>query len=147
MDGARFERLQTRQELLYLDPSERYGLTRNAIAKAAKACGPKSVVVIDADVALAKKLKETKGLRLIGVWVGLGTIKEFETRIQDMIDRGEIEIPADESRESITRANTKKIVQEIEFGVTSGLFEFTILNSNEDNSLRELREAASYCFK
>lgn len=146
-DGAKFDRLQSKQKFLYIDPTERYGLTKDAISAAAENTGPESVVVVDADVDLAKKISETKGLRLIGVWVGLGTIKDFETRIQEMIDQEVIEIPPEDSRESVTRAKTKEIVQEIEFGITSGLFEFTILNDDTNKSLRELREAAAYCFK
>ena len=45
------------------------------------------------------------------------------------------------------RPLSREIVQEIEFGISSGIFEFTILNEDEETSLKQLSEAASYSFK
>jgi len=103
--------------------------------------------VIDANVELARKLAKVSGLRLIGVWVGLNSVDEFEKRLGAQFDSGELSIPEDETRESVIRARIREIVSEIEFGISSGIFEFTILNENEDESLKQLREASSYCFK
>jgi len=69
------------------------------------------------------------------------------------------------NEESYMRAKIKEIINEIDYGLGSGIFEFTILNNiqNTDNnasdttststsatsksSLVELKEAASYAFK
>jgi guanylate kinase len=146
-DGATFERLERREELLQVDASGRFGMTKTGILETAKQAGSDSVVVIDASVALAKQLEKTSGLRLVGVWVGLNSVSEFEKRLGSDIDRGQIVIPEDETKESVMRARVKEIVQEIEYGISSGIFEFTVLNENEENSLKQLREAAAYCFK
>jgi guanylate kinase len=144
-DGVTFERLQTRGEILTSDG--RYGITKEGILTATKGAETESVVVVDADVELAKKLTKMSGARLIGVWVGLNSVAEFENRVEAMIDGGEMEIPEDETKESVIRARIREIVQEIEFGISSGIFEFTILNENPEESIRELRDAANYSFK
>lgn len=146
-DGVTFERLQNRGEILEKDATGRYGTTREGILTAAAGSQTQSVVVVDANVALAKKLTSMTGARLIGVWVGLNSVNEFEQRIGKMVDSGEIQIPEDETRESVVRARIKEVVQEIEFGISSGIFEFTILNENDEDSLKQLREAANYSFK
>jgi len=146
-DPATFERLERRDDFLFLDPSERFGLTKENILSAAKECNEDSLVVIDADIDLAKKLKGLAGVRLVGVWVGLSSVNDFETRLEEQIDSGAIVVPEDESRESLIRARIRDIVQEIEFGISCGIFEFTIINQNEEQSLKQLREAAAYCFK
>lgn len=146
-DGVTFERLQNRGEILEMDPSGRYATTRDGILGATAGSETESVVVVDADVALAKKLTSMSGARLIGVWIGLISVKEFEQRIGDLVDNGEISIPEDETRESVVRARIREVVQEIEFGISSGIFEFTILNENDDESLKQLRDAANYSFK
>ena len=146
-DGVTFERLQNRGEILEKDASGRYAITRDGILSATAGSETESVVVVDANVSLARKLTSMTGARLIGVWVGLNSVKEFEQRIGEMVDNGEITIPEDESRESVVRARIREVVQEIEFGISSGIFEFTILNENEEESLKQLREAANYSFK
>ena len=105
------------------------------------------VVVVDANVDLAKELQRLSGTRLIGVWVGLQSVAEFEERIATGIASGEIPIPPDETKESVLRARIKDIITEIEYGLGSGIFEFTILNESPDQSLKELKEAAAYAFK
>jgi hypothetical protein len=146
-DGVTFERLLQRDEFLSVDPTGRYGLTKDGILTAAEDGGPDSVVVVDANVDVAKQLTKVGGLRLVGVWVGLSSMSEFESRLDSLINEGAITIPQDESRESVLRGRIRDIVQEIEYGISCGVFEFTILNENEDDSIKELREAAMYCFK
>lgn len=150
-DPATFERLEKRDDFLFVDPSERYGLTKEGILSSCKDCGADSVVVIDADVELARKLKSLAGVRLVGVWVGLNNVKDFERRLGEQVDTGVISIPEGEDRDSVIRARIRDIVSEIEFGISSGMFEFTIIltpdKDQEDDSLRQLQEAASYCFK
>jgi hypothetical protein len=142
-DGVTFERLQSRRELLMDDG--RFGLTKDAILTAA---ADQQAVVVDADVDLAKKLVQgLAGTRLIGVWVGLNSVGEFEERLLADIDSGKVPIPPEESRDSVLRARVKDIINEIDYGLSSGIFEFTILNDNAEKSLKELKEAAGYCFK
>lgn len=144
-DGSRFEQLESKNAILHTDASGRFGLSTDGILEASTS--PKdSVVVVDADVELTKKLVKIGGLRLVSVWVGLGSVAEFESRLKSMIDSGEISIDEDETKESVIRARVREIVQEIEYGISSGIFEFTILNVDEQESLRELKAAAAYCF-
>lgn len=148
-DAATFERLEQRSELLTVQ-EERYGLTASnliASAKQAAEAASDKVVVVDADVALAKRITKVGGLRLVGVWVGLDSVGEFEQRLKASIEDGSIKIPEDETPESVVRARIKEIVKEIEYGLSSGIFEFTVLNQNADESVKQLQQAGSYCFK
>lgn len=146
-DAIKFERLEKRDEFLALDPTGRYGITKEAILAAAMESGPDSVVVVDADVKLAKKLTKLGGVRLVGAWVALDSVAEFETRLGAMIDSGAIAVSEEEGKASVIRARVREIIQEIEFGISSGIFEFTIINQDENASLKQLKEAAEYCFK
>ena len=144
-DPANYERIDQRDEFLSVKEN-RFGYTKEGILAAAKSAGDRSVVVVDADVDFAKKLTAIPGLRLVGVWVGLTSVDEFEKRLEARIDSGDIELPEDETRESVVRARIREIVKEIEYGISSGVFEFTILNKDEDSSVKQLKEASSYCF-
>jgi guanylate kinase len=144
-DGATFDRMLQKEEFLQVDPTNRYGVTKDGILTAGKAGD--SVVVVDANVDLAKKLAKISGARLIGVWVGLDSVDKFESRLQEQIQNGQVEIPDDETEDSIIRAKVREIVKDIEYGIVSGIFEFTILNDNPDDSIKELKTAAEYCFK
>jgi guanylate kinase len=147
-EGATFERLEQRDDFLEIDPTGRFGLTKEGILTAAKPTeDAEQVVVVDADVDLARKLTKLSGARLIGVWVGLDTVEKFESRLQAQVDSGKLQVPEDESRESVVRSKVKEIVKDIEYGIVSGIFEFTILNDDPENSFKELKEAAEYCFK
>lgn len=112
----------------------------------------KNVVVVDASVELAKKLTTTNlsaNTRFISVWVGLNSVSDFEARLEQDIASGVLVVPEDDSKESFLRGKIKDIINEIDFGLGSGIFEFTILNDATDpeKSLMELKEAASYAFK
>ena len=48
---------------------------------------------------------------------------------------------------TVQRDNNEEIISEIEYGLSSGIFEFKVLNENDEQSLKELREAAAYAFK
>ena len=146
-DAAVFERFEQRGELLTVVDG-RYGLTSSNLVSSAKdAATNNKVVVVDANVALAKQLANTGGIRLVGVWVGLDSVQDFEQRLQAAISDGSIAIPDDETPESVIRARIKEIVKEIEYGLSSGIFEFTVLNRDPAESVRQLQQAGSYCFK
>ena len=105
------------------------------------------MVVLDVDVNLAKKLTTIAGMRIVGVWVGLDTLNKFEQGLTEQMEQGTMTVPSDETPESLLRAKIREIVKDIEYGVVSGIFEFTIINDDFEESLVQLKEAASYCFK
>uniref|UniRef100_A0A7S3KXT1 Guanylate kinase-like domain-containing protein n=1 Tax=Amphora coffeiformis TaxID=265554 RepID=A0A7S3KXT1_9STRA len=146
-DPATYERLDQRSELLSVVDG-RYGLTAaNLVASAKEAATSNKVVVVDASVPLAQQLTKVAGLRLVGVWVGLDSVQDFETRIKADIANGKITIPEDDTAESVIRARIKDIVKEIEYGLSSGIFEFTVLNRDPETSIKQLQQAGNYCFK
>ena len=148
-----YEQLESRNKILKEDFTGRYGLTQDSILKSAgkykNEDGEESdqVIVIDADVNLSKKLTSLGGIRLVGVWVGLDSLEKFENNLKDQITSGEIPISEGENAESVRRTKIREIVQDIEYGVVSGIFEFTVLNDDFDDSLLQLKNAAEYCFK
>lgn len=128
-DAVKFERLEQRGELLDTDASGRYALSREGVLEAAakatsesgtKGDMSKKVVVVDADVTLARQLVNLSGARLIGVWIGLDDLEKFESRLKAKIASGGITIPDDETKESILRAKVRQVVKDIEYGVVSG---------------------------
>lgn len=146
-----YEKLVSRDEILQVDPSGRYALTKDGILSAAKKAqndeGIDQVVVVDADVNLCKKLVNIGGARLVGVWVGLDAVEKFESNLVKLLDSGEIKIPENETKETVLRAKLREIVKDIEYGVVSGIFEFTVLNDDFDESMSQLKSAADYCFE
>ena len=146
--GAQFEVMERRGEFLKKDPSGRYALSKESILNAVTSNEEKQkAVVIDADVELAKRLASLEGARIIGVWVGLDSIEKIQTRIEMQLESGQIKIPPGETRDGILRSRVKQIVQDIEYGVISGIFEFTILNDDLEQSTQEIKAAAEYCFR
>ena len=157
-DGVKFEQLEAREEFLAVDG--RFGLAKDGVleaaSKASKASSApgeegeegtsKKVVVVDADVDLAKKLVNLSGARLVGVWIGLDDLDKFESRLKAKIASGAVAIPEDETEETVLRAKVRQVVKDIEFGVVSGVFEFTILNEDVEESVTQLKDAANYCF-
>ena len=86
-------------------------------------------------------------IRVVGVWVGLDTLDKFEGRLEAQVQTGDLVVAEDETPESAVRAKLRQIVKDIEYGVVSGVFEFTILNDDVEKSYAQLKEAANYCFK
>ena len=146
-----YEQLVSKDEILQMDESNRYALTKEGILSAARKPNTgenvDQVVVVDADVNLSKKLVNLGGTRIVGVWVGLDELEKFESNLSDQLDAGMIPIPETETKESILRGKIREIVKDIEYGVVSGIFEFTILNDDFENSLVQLKNAANYCFE
>lgn len=144
-DGANFERLEKRREMLMVDETGRYGITEKSIINTNTTAD--SAIVIDADVESAQKLSTASGLRIIGVWVGLDATKKFEARLKEQLATGVLTIPDGEEESAFLRTKVDEIVKDIEIGVLSGIFEFTILNDDVEQSTTELKDAAEYCFK
>ena len=146
-----YEKLVSKDEILQVDKSGRYALTKDGILSAAMKAKSEEdvgqVVVVDADVNLCKKLVMIGGSRIVGVWIGLDSVDKFESNLKKLLASGEIPIPENETEESVLRAKIREIVKDIEYGVVSGIFEFTILNDDFDESLSQLKSAADYCFE
>jgi hypothetical protein len=92
-------------------------------------------------------LTKLSELRIVGVWVGLDALEKFEVRIKEQIESGAIPVPEGESADTVRRTKLREIVKDIEYGVVSGIFEFTVLNDDFENSLMELKSAAEYCYQ
>jgi len=150
-----YEQLLAKEEILQVDDTGRYALTKDGILSAGRKPNNVNedendigqVVVVDADVKLCKKLVNVSGARLVGVWIGLDELEKFELNLNKQLDSGAIPIPDDETKESVLRAKIREIVKDIEYGVVSGIFEFTVLNDDFDKSLLQLKSAADYCFE
>lgn len=146
-----YEQLLDKNEVLEVDPTGRYAMTKEGILSAARK--PQEgeekdqVVVVDADVNLCKKLVTLGGTRLVGVWIGLDQVEKFESNLEKELENGGITIPENETKESVLRAKRREIVKDIEYGVVSGIFEFTVLNDDIEKSMMQLKTAADYCFK
>jgi len=145
--------LENRNEILQVDITGRYGLTKSSLLDAAGKYMNENgeemdqVVVIDANVELSKKLTNLGGIRLVGVWVALDELDKFELGLKKQVESGKIPVPEGETPDSVRRAKIREIVKDIEYGVVSGIFEFTVLNDDFDDSLLQLKNAAEYCFK
>mmetsp|Transcript_32922 Transcript_32922/g.49705 ORF Transcript_32922/g.49705 Transcript_32922/m.49705 type:complete len:556 (-) Transcript_32922:45-1712(-) len=144
-DNANFERLERRNEILMTDETGRYGITEKSIMNTNTTAN--SAIVIDADVESAQEISRMAGLRIIGVWVGLDSTQKFEDRLKEQLATGSLSIPDGETEAAFLRAKVDEIVKDIEIGILSGIFEFTILNNDVEQSVQELKEAANYCFK
>mmetsp|Transcript_30733 Transcript_30733/g.35037 ORF Transcript_30733/g.35037 Transcript_30733/m.35037 type:complete len:546 (+) Transcript_30733:8-1645(+) len=145
VNAINFELLESKDEFLMTDQTGRYGLTGQSILDTNTT--DDSVVIIDADTSVVKKLSMVAGIRLIGVWVSLDATEKFEDRLKTQIAQGMLTIPEDESESSFIRKKIKEVVSDIEYGITSGIFEFTILSDDQEKSIKELKDAASYCFR
>lgn len=102
------------------------------------------VCVVDADMALVKALKGVSDLALIGVWVSLDSIEAIEERIRTtLINSGAAEDSP--TLEADVRGLVRQAVEDIEFGVMSGVFDFTVINnSDEQESMETVRRAVEF---
>lgn len=102
------------------------------------------VCVVDADMALVKALTGVEELALIGVWVSLDSIEAIEERIRaTLVSRGAAEDSP--TLEADVRGLVRQAVEDIEFGVMSGVFDFTAINnSDERESMETVRRAVEF---
>ncbi|CAM9458149.1 unnamed protein product [Phaeothamnion confervicola] len=122
---------------------EAYGLRAEDLLAPATEEG--RVCVLDADCGLVAKLVTIDGAALVGVWVSLGNLRAFEDRLREgILAGGGGGCGGDEAVEAEVRSQVKQVIEDIEFGVTSGIFEFTILGTDEEANMSKLRKAASY---
>lgn len=99
--------------------------------------------MVDADRPLVQTLMRVGDVALIGVWVSVNSMEALETRIRStLIENGAAQ---DEQLESSVRALTREAVDDIEFGVSSGVFDFTVINNRDVNeSMMTLRRAVQF---
>jgi len=106
------------------------------------------VLLVDASVELAQKLLPIairNNINVIGVWVSLDSMEKFESRLKAQITTEKI--PYDETPDTLLRGRTRNVIRDIEYGIVSGIFDFTILNDDLDESWKQLKDASEYCFK
>lgn len=102
------------------------------------------VCVVDADMALVKALTNVGDLALIGVWVSLDSIEAIEERIRTtLISVGAAKDSS--TLEADVRGMVRQAVEDIEYGVMSGVFDFTVINnSDEQESMETVRRAVEF---
>lgn len=106
--------------------------------------------VLDCDVETARRLEGLAGVRLVGVWVSLdslGALRERLTKVEagralarsDDVDAAQVA--------AVVSERLSTVVDDIDFGVRSPMFEFTIITSDaEALSFAKLQKAAAYVF-
>jgi len=116
------------------DPSELSGYRLQdlkAIAAEGKVC------VLDLDVQTADKvtlaLEDFPDVEITGAWVSLEKVEDFQERLKA---KG---LPEDR-----IKGELKTVLGDIEWGIMSGLFDFTLINDDEEKSRRDLATALSY---
>ena len=106
--------------------------------------------VLDCNVQTARRLEGLSNVRLVGVWVSLDSLEALRDRLttveagralalNDDVDAAQIA--------SIVSGKLSTVVDDIQYGVSSPMFEFTIITSDaEAQSFAKLRTAAAYVF-
>lgn len=97
---------------------------------------------------LVRKLMALPGVVIYGVWVSLDSLAAIEERLRAVLvtEEGWAD-GTDEQREALeaeVRGRARGAIEDIEFGVTSAIFEFTIIDTDADASLAKLRRALAY---
>ncbi|CAM9334185.1 unnamed protein product [Choristocarpus tenellus] len=118
---------------------ESYGLRKSdilSVSKEGKAC------IIDADTSLAGKLMGVDDVTLVGVWVSLDNMPALEKRVRIVLAASGAQ--EGEEFETEVRGRIRQAISDIQFGVTSKIFEFTAINHDIEESLITLRKAVNY---
>ncbi|KAG5178799.1 P-loop containing nucleoside triphosphate hydrolase protein [Tribonema minus] len=138
--GERSGFLQVRQH-----SGESYGLRASEVVKE-DVNG--AVTVLNADCDLVKQLVTLEGIVIIGVWVSLDSLGAIEARLRAVLTEQEgWATDTDEDRARLDQevaGRAKQAVEDIEFGVTSNIFEFTIIDTDQEASLGKLQKALAY---
>jgi hypothetical protein len=124
-----------------------------------------AVIVCDNHMTdLVRQLIALPDTALIGVWVSLDSLPAIEARLNQTLqseqqqqqqqstssssstnsisnsDDGDVPLSA----EALLDRRVNQALEDIEFGVTSGVFEFTIIDAEAPGSLAKLRKAVEY---
>ena len=98
----------------------------------------------DAADAVAAVLEDRPDVSLTGLWVSLNTLTDFEERLTAVNPAfgGE----GDDTGEgpALLRAELKRVINAIEWGVMSGLFEFTVINDDAATALEEMKKSVAF---
>jgi hypothetical protein len=118
-----------------------------------------SAQVLDCDVATARQVATLRGARLVGVWVSLPSLDALEARLTrkeaaaalraegDGGDGGGDAAAIGERVARTVSARLATVVDDIDFGVRSPMFEFTVIaDGSEDAGAAKLAKAAAYVF-
>ncbi|CAM9292220.1 unnamed protein product [Hapterophycus canaliculatus] len=143
MKQVKFEELERKGAFLHVykdSKGESYGLRLediSAIAEEGKVC------IVDANMNIVRALTGVGELALIGVWVSLDSIEAIEERIRTtLISTGAADEP---DLDADIRGLVRQAVEDIEFGVMSGVFDFTVINNGDvDESMETLRRAVEF---
>lgn len=113
------------------------------------------VPVIACDVTTAKQLEDLEGARLIGVWVSVDNLNILEDTLTREEARRLLAADPDQDPKILApaiadtvRAKLVSVVDDIDFGITSPMFEFTVLNAavESDAAFAKVERAARYVF-
>lgn len=92
---------------------------------------------------IVRALTDAGDLALIGVWVSLDSIEAIEERIRTTLISGEVEEKP--NLDADVRGLVRQAVEDIEFGVMSGVFDFTVINNDDvGESMDTLRRAVEF---
>lgn len=93
---------------------------------------------------MVKALMGVGDLALIGVWVSLDSIEAIKDRIRTTLAADGVARDAPDL-ESEVRGLVRQAVADIEFGVTSGVFDFTVINNSDvGESMETVRRAVEF---
>ncbi|CAM9101924.1 unnamed protein product [Chrysoparadoxa australica] len=137
LEPIKFDTMKARGEFLVCKEEDgvQYGLKPQDVVNSSQ---PGQPSVIAADTELARKLFQLDGITTVGVWVSLNSLAAIQERLRsNMAAAG---VPADEV-DGLLRGQTKKVIDDIEFGVTSGAFDFTVINEDDAVSMEKMRRA------
>ena len=114
--------------------SELVGLRTQDVVAAGRAGAVCVVEAASAEAAdrLAAALEARADVTLAGAWVSLDRLGDFAGRLRA------------EDPDADVDAALKAVLADIEWGVLSGLFEFTVINDDPGRALGELQAAARY---
>lgn len=104
---------------------------------------PFQVCIVDANMDIVRALTGVGDLALIGVWVSLDSIEAIEDRIRTTLISGGA--AKDPSLDADVRGLVRQAVEDIEFGVMSGVFDFTVINNSDvEESMETVRRAVEF---
>jgi len=87
---------------------------------------------------------ERASLQLVGVWVSLKTLDDIVARNRETLSRSKLTTSSIEKQLSLLRSQAS---MDIEWALTSGSFDFTVINNDAETAFREVSKAAEYCFE
>eukprot|EP00633_Aureoumbra_lagunensis_P009463 CAMPEP_0197322556 /NCGR_PEP_ID=MMETSP0891-20130614/69971_1 /TAXON_ID=44058 ORGANISM="Aureoumbra lagunensis, Strain CCMP1510" /NCGR_SAMPLE_ID=MMETSP0891 /ASSEMBLY_ACC=CAM_ASM_000534 /LENGTH=561 /DNA_ID=CAMNT_0042814985 /DNA_START=126 /DNA_END=1811 /DNA_ORIENTATION=+ len=118
------------------------------------------VPVLDCDVITARQLEILDGARLVGVWLSLDSLDDLTNRLERAeadkalaklsstnLDDEQAKANLAQSVAKRAQARLASIIDDIDFGITSPMFEFTIINDDSlDIAYDKLKRAVQYVF-